>query len=662
MYFLNNALFSDSVPETTVIRILLLEDDPTDIELIQTALERSGIHCQLTCVHNQADFAAVITTRFDLILADYLLPSFDGLAALHLARAHDPEVPFIIVSGVLGEERAIETLQQGATDYILKQRLERLVPAVQRAIREHTERQQRQQAEDSLRKTDEILRTVIEASPVAIITLSADRRVMTWNTAAEQMYGWRASEVVDRPLLLIPTDYQDQFEDYFQQALQQPIKNLEVLHCQKSGAPLHVSMSLAPLPDRYGESPAVVMTAADVTSRKQIEEQRLRLLEREQAARAEAEAANRVKDEFLAVLSHELRTPLNAIMGWSKLLRRGRLNATMVQQAIEVIERNATAQTRLIEDLLDTSWIIRGKVSLTLQPVDLAQLIRDMVKTLQPAAEAKSITVRLMLSNHLVPISADPGRLRQVVWNLLSNAIKFTPTRGQVTVALEQVNGDAQIQVTDTGIGIPDSFLPRVFHYFCQADASTTRSQGGLGLGLAISRHLVELHGGSIHAESAGVGQGATFTVRLPMRLLTQRTAPHRVAALQNLRIMVVEDEPDARELLLVVLRQQGAEVLSTSSVQAALETIVTFQPDILISDIGMPGEDGYSLLRQVRTLPQYQSVENLPALALTAYAHPEDRERALAAGFQGHLAKPVDPTELVEVIQCMVGQRSVQP
>ncbi|MGJ3245714.1 MAG: response regulator [Elainellaceae cyanobacterium] len=645
-----------------MLQILLLEDDPIDCELIETALRRGGIESHVTHVAHRQDFLESLNERLpDLILADYVLPSFDGIAALQLANAICPDVPFILVSGVLGEEQAIDALKQGATDYVLKQRLERLAPAAQRALREQQERQERQKVTKALHQTDDLLRAVVDASPVGIMTLSSEQRIMTLNVAAERLYGWQASAMIDSPLLILPKSQQKSFDHYFAQVLQNhTVSNQEFQHLRQDGSLIDVSLSLAPLHDADDHIYGVVMTIIDITDRKQIEAQRLNLLAQERAARSAAETANRIKDEFLAVLSHELRTPLNAIVGWIKLIQRGNLNPTMLQRALDTIERNATAQTQLIEDLLDLSRIIRGQLRLKIQPVDVGVLIRTTVDTLRPAADAKSIQIEMALPTNLGKILADSNRLQQVFWNLLSNAIKFTPHVGKVVVRAEPVDSYLKIQVSDSGIGVAPDFLPHVFEYFRQADGSTTRSQGGLGLGLAITRHLVELHGGTIHADSPGIGQGATFTVMLPMRVVqanhdsTQTFLRHELN-LQGVKAIVVDDEVDTQELLAFVLEQQGAKVKAAGNVRDALNILTYFQPTIIISDIGMPDEDGYSFLQTVRAFPNEQ-FSNIPAIALTAYAREEDRQHAREVGYQIHLAKPLDPSEIVNAV-CQLTQ-----
>lgn len=658
MHALWNTLSVKVPSPAPMLQILLLEDDPVDVELIQTTLKNGGIEANLICVTRRSDFSEILKTQLpDLILSDYVLPSFDGIAALKIAQQFCPQVPFIMVSGMLGEELAIETLKQGATDYVLKQRLERLVPSAKRALRESQERQERLRVEEALRQTDDLLRAIVDASPVGIITLNPEKKVIAWNIASERIYGWQSQEVINQALPVIPPEEQKQFERLFQQALQNhTLTNYEFQHLGKNKDLIEISVSLAPLHNAQGNVCGVVMTAIDITTRKRIEAERFNLLKREQTARAEAEAANRVKDEFLAVLSHELRTPLNSILGWITLIQRGKLNKVTFDQALEVIERNASLQTQLIEDLLDISRISRGKLSLSIDSVNLIELMQTTAETLRPASDAKSITMELFLDSSIGIIMGDANRLQQIFWNLFSNAIKFTPPNGSVTVRLKKTEDSyAQIQVIDSGIGIEPNFLPYVFEYFRQADASTTRSQGGLGLGLAISRHLVELHGGTIDVKSQGKGKGTTFTVMLPIQVMKcDVDQPDQLIdnglSLQDVKIMVVEDQADARELIRLILEQQGAQVIEASSSKQALEIIKESIPDVLISDIGMPDEDGYSFLKKVRSLPQDKG-GNVPALALTAYTKEEDRQQAIAAGFQMHLGKPLDITELLQAV-----------
>ncbi len=401
-----------------------------------------------------------------------------------------------------------------------------------------------------------------------------------------------------------------------------------------------------------------------------------RLYESAQRARAEAERlyreaqeSSRLKDEFLATVSHELRTPLTAILGWAHMLRTGQFNDESARRAFETVERNARAQAQLIDDLLDVSRIITGKLRIDVRPVDPNSFIEAAVEAVRPAAEAKGVRLQKVLDTGSVTVSGDPVRLQQVVWNLLSNAIKFTPRGGRVQVRLERVNSHVEVSVSDTGSGIPADFLPHVFDRFRQADQKTTRQHGGMGLGLAIVRHLVELHGGTVRAESAGEGQGATFTVLLPVAPVYQSEAEgervHPAARntlptfdlfdrLDGLKILVVDDEPDTRDMLQAGLGQCGAEVTAAASAAEALAAIEKHAPDLVISDIGMPGEDGYELMRRVRALPA-EAGGRVPAIALTAYARVEDRMHALRAGYQMHVPKPVELAELAAVAASLV-------
>ncbi|MEL6461851.1 MAG: response regulator [Cyanobacteria bacterium J06621_15] len=641
-----------------MLHILLLEDDSADSELIRATLVNGGINCDLKQVETCNDFLAELQNdNWDLILSDYLLPQFDGISALKIVKETCPDIPFILVSGVLGEERAIEALKDGATDYVLKQRLERLLPSVQRALRESQERQELKRTEESLRQTDDMLRAVVDASPVGIITLGLDYQVLTWNKTAEQIYGWKAFEVIHQPLPIIPEKYQSAFRGCVERVLQnQTLKNLEFCHQKKDGSEVDINVSLAPIHDCEGDSCCFIMTTVDITLSKQVEAERRVLLERERKARKDAEKASRIKDEFLAIVSHELRTPLNAILGWTKLINSGRVQQDRINQALEVIDRNASLQAQLIEDLLDISRIIRGKLNLELKPVNLKNVIRETVETLGLAAEAKSINVNIDFDENVTSIVGDSNRLSQIIWNLLSNAIKFTPTGGSIEISLEEINSSIQIQVRDTGIGIGSEFLISIFEYFRQVDGSTTRSKGGLGLGLAITRHLVEAHGGTITAESCGEGQGATFTVIFPVKKSSHTGSEKFLEPEQSdnqlcgIKALVVDDEPDARELLAFILEEQGAEIELAACAKEALSKLKTFVPDILISDIGMPEEDGISLLNKIRQLP-YNQGGNVTAIALTAFAAEEDRKKSLDAGFQMHLTKPVDTDELIETV-----------
>jgi signal transduction histidine kinase len=406
---------------------------------------------------------------------------------------------------------------------------------------------------------------------------------------------------------------------------------------------------------------ANVALSAEIEERSRIEKERVQLLKREQAARLEAERANRLKDEFLATLSHELRTPLNAIMGWAHVLTQTTHDRDTVQRAATVIRQNATSQAQLIDDILDVSRIIGGRLVIESALVPVKSVVEDAINALMPAAQAKAINVMCELRDDL-NVLGDRDRLQQVVWNLVSNAFKFTPKGGSVAVRLTEIDGDAQIEVADTGIGIAADFLPFVFDRFRQADSSMSRRHNGLGLGMAIVRHLVELHGGTVMVESAGENQGTTFRLRLPKLtgqapegvVAASRTPPaeapvDELELLTGVHVLIVEDDPDSRSVLALLLQRLGALVEAVASAREAYERLAHRRPDVLVSDIGMPDEDGYSMIRRVRQLCADQ---HLPAIALTAYARKQDAEAALGAGYDHHLAKPVAPADLVKAIR----------
>lgn len=406
---------------------------------------------------------------------------------------------------------------------------------------------------------------------------------------------------------------------------------------------------------------------SEIQERERVEEELRASLSREQIARAEAETANRMKDEFLATVSHELRTPLNAIIGWAHMLRGGKLDQSMIGKAIETIDRNAKSQAQLVEDILDVSRVITGKLRLNMAPIDAAAIINAAIDSVQLAANSKDIELEITLDPTARHMLGDASRLQQIVWNLLSNAIKFTPVGGHVAVRLKRVEHEAQIQVTDSGIGIDPDFLPHIFDRFRQADGTSTRRYGGLGLGLSIVRHLVELHGGSVQATSEGENQGSTFTIMLPLPAVApevRRSRPESTGAwatphltelkmsesLTDVQVLLVDDDADTLQVLSVMLADAGAKVVTATSATQALEVLQWHRPNVLVSDLEMPGEDGYSLIEQIRSLENIEKGQ-LPAVALTSYVRIEDRTRALSAGFNMFVPKPIEPTELINAI-----------
>ncbi len=517
--------------------------------------------------------------------------------------------------------------------------------------------------------TRERLAAIVESSDDIIASKTLDGVITSWNRGAERALGYSAAEVVGRHVsMLMPPELVEDMPRILERIRRgEKVDHYQTRRRRKDGSIIDVSLTVSPIRDAEGRIVGASKVGRDVTAEKRAREERERLLEAAQAARAEAEAASRMKDEFLAVLSHELRTPLNAILGWARILNSGRVDPEDLREGLDAIERNARVQAQLVEDLLDVSRIISGKLRLDVQRVNLVEVVEAAIASVAPAAEAKGVRLRKVLDPLAGPVSGDPARLQQVVWNLLSNAVKFTPKGGRVQVLLERVNSHVELSVIDSGVGIPPEFLPHVFERFRQADSSTTRRHGGLGLGLAIVKQLAELHGGTARAKSLGEGQGSTFIVALPITVVHEATPhPERVGPkehpddelhgpekpLSGIKVLVVDDEPDARHLIRRVMGDSGAEVAAAGSAAEAVRLVGEFRPDILVSDIGMPDQDGYDLIRQVRAR---LAAKALPAVALTAFARSEDRRRALLAGFQTHVAKPVDPAELVAVVASLV-------
>jgi len=515
----------------------------------------------------------------------------------------------------------------------------------------------RKRVEEELRQKNAILSVVNESAPTPIFVKDRQGRIIYANPATLEVLGKSASEVIgSRDSDLYP-DLEDAARVMANDQRIMEAGQTEVLEESPDGIRTFLSLK-SPYRDESGAVVGLVGVASDISDRVQLERDRERVLQQEQAAREAAETANRIKDEFLAVLSHELRSPLNPILGWTKLLQSGTLDASKTVQALDTIERNAKLQTELIEDLLDVSRILQGKLSLNIYPVNLAFTVEAAIETVSLAAKAKSINIQTELDPEIGQVLGDDSRLQQVIWNLVSNAVKFTPEGGRVEVCLTAVDNHAQITVADTGKGINPKFLPHIFEYFRQEDGATTRRFGGLGLGLAIVHHLIELHSGKVQAHSLGEGQGTTFTVKLPLSEIAKGqnfesqkpSFPSTATPLLGIRVLVVDDEPDMRNVVTFSLEQAGAEVMTFASAPKALEALAQFQPDILVSDIGMPDMDGYTLIKQIRALSPQQGGQ-IKAIALTAYASEFDQQQALQAGFQQHLAKPIEPDVLIRAI-----------
>lgn len=533
----------------------------------------------------------------------------------------------------------------------------------------------RKHAEEAANTAYRQLSFHVERSPLAVVEWDSDFRVSRWSESAERLFGWKAEEVIGKhvnewrfvftddvdAVALVTNRQREGVEVQGVQRNRNYTREGRILFCEWYNSVLH---------DDRGKLVSVLSLVLDVTARQSAEEERAASLLRERDARRHAEEADRLKDEFLATLSHELRTPLTSILGWASMIRNGEVEGQNATRAIETIERNARSQARLIDDLLDVSRIITGNLRLDLHPLNLAPIVEAALDALRPTADVKGIRLQIRFFPVECLVKGDPNRLRQVIWNLLSNAIKFTLRGGSVNIELSCVESTARLTVSDTGEGISAEFLPYVFDRFRQAEGSISRKQGGLGLGLAVVRHLVELHGGTISAESDGLGKGSVFTVDLPLaqerrdparaeerRREVERRRSRKVAIrLDGLHVLVVEDDDDSRKLLGTMLKRYGARVTSTKNAKEALSVFDGELPDLMISDIGMPDEDGYELIRKLRSAPPDRG-GLVPAIALTGYASRKDRDRALAAGYHQHMAKPVEQADMIAAIAALVGR-----
>jgi PAS domain S-box-containing protein len=543
--------------------------------------------------------------------------------------------------------------------------------AVMESITDITERKQ---AEEALRASDERFRTLFELGPVAVYSCDAQGMIQDFNRRAAELWG-RIPEIGDTDQRFCGSLKMFRTDGTFMPHEQCPmaeviagkvvsVHDAEVLIERPDRSRISVVVNIRPLKNEAGEVTGAINCFYDISDRKCYEHEREALLANEQSLRIESEAANRSKDVFLATLSHEMRTPLNAILGWASIIGQESCSPEDVKEGILVIERNVNAQAQLINDVLDVSRIVAGKLQLEIVPSELAVLIKDAVDVVRIAAAAKNIQIKVNLGPVAVPIPCDPHRIRQVLWNLLTNSVKFTPKDGTVTIKLSQDHLNARIEIADNGQGIPADLLPYVFERFRQGEGGTKRQHGGLGLGLSIVKNLIELHGGEISVTSDGAGSGSTFTINLPLpasrQLSSDARKPTQPPRLDGLRILVVDDEPDARNLLVRVLNDVGALAVAAGSVVEALRLIDSTQPHILLSDIAMPVQDGYDFIRLVRKSGHL--AKDLPAVAITAFVHKDDVRQALLAGFQMHVAKPIDPYDLITVIASLAGRTGTNP
>ncbi|WP_026732099.1 hybrid sensor histidine kinase/response regulator [Fischerella sp. PCC 9605] len=759
------------------VNVLLVDDHPENLLALEAILGSLGQNLVRATSGAEA-LRHLLNQDFAVILLDVQMPDMDGFetAALIRQRERSRHTPIIFITAFSTNDNMVfRGYSLGAVDYlfkpieaeILKSKVAAFIDLFQKSAEVKRQAAQLAAMNAELKKREEMFRSLSACSPVGIFLTDMHGRCTYTNPCYQAIFGLTPEESLDEGWTqrIHDEDQQHVIANWYAAAAQGQEYKGEFRIITPEGIERWIYVSTSPMRSEESKVIGFAGTSEDITERKKAEEEHIKLI-REQTARKEAETANRLKDEFLATLSHELRTPLTAILGWARLLRQGKLNEEAITRAIETIERNATLQAQLIEDILDVSRIMRGKLNLNMCPVNLATVISTVVNSARLEAEAKKIQLEYVIepteaedtetrrdgdagnifdnfsasprppfsasteasSSPPLPassliVSGDSNRLQQVVWNLLSNAIKFTSAGGKVEVRLsahgargmgqrimEISNAQcpipnaqfpisyAQITISDTGVGISPDFLPHVFDRFRQADGSITRNYGGLGLGLAIVHYLVEMHGGSVHADSPGVGQGATFTVRLPLLEMGEElveNTPSRGLAnqacaivpqveinsrkvaivpekwrvkqgeeiknivppscfpespLSDLQVLVVDDDADTRDYVCTVLQECGAKVTAVASVRLALLALEQSQPDVLISDISMPEEDGYTLIRQLRNL-EAEKGGHLPAIALTAYARPQDCQQALESGFQMYVSKPVEPTQLINSV-----------
>ncbi|MBD1864080.1 MULTISPECIES: response regulator [Trichocoleus] len=649
--------------EESLIKILHVDDNESNRYIVSRILRNAGF-IALEADTGQAGLQVVTEQSPDLVILDVKLPDLNGFEVCHQIKtnAKTAFIPVLHLSASFIESRdKAQGLDSGADAY-LAQPVEpiELLATIRSLLRIR-------RAEDAALALAKEWQITFDSISDGVGLLDREGNFLRCNRALSQLLGRPVEDIIGYSQQTLIEKFLG-YTDITPFARVQVTQQREIQEVQFDSRWFLITVD--PVFNSEDIFTGAVYLLTDITERQRAEAERIQLLNREQKARTEAEAANRVKDEFLATLSHELRSPLNAMLGWTRLLNTRKFDEATTARAMETIERNARSQAQLVEDLLDVSRIIQGKLRLNVRPIELKAIIETALETAGPAAEAKEIRLQSVLDPGSGCVAGDSDRLQQIIWNLLSNAIKFTPKGGRVQIRLERVHSHVEIAVSDTGQGISSDFVPYVFDRFRQADSSITRSYSGLGLGLAIVRHLVELHGGTVEAYSSGPGEGSTFTVKLPLIPVrieesnTERIHPtvaqavpfNNPPSLKGVRVLIVDDEVDARNYLLAVLEQCEAETLAATSAQEAVELLLAQKPDVLVSDIGMPEEDGYSLIHRIRALPVEQG-GSIPAVALTAYARTEDRTRVIAAGFQIHIPKPVEPAELATVIASLAAR-----
>jgi PAS domain S-box-containing protein len=640
--------------------VLVVDDDPIKRYTITRVLEKAGY--AVTEASTGAEALEAAKAMPEIVILDVNLPDISGFEVCRRIKENERTESIVVLhlSAIATESVDRATGLEGGADGYLTEPVgpAELVATVRAMLRVR-------EAERAARSLARQWQTTFDAISDGVCIVDESDRVMRCNDGM--------SRLLDRPVAeLVGCDCGELAGDALATEaslcrIARTTGERQTTEYEADGRWYRVVVD--PVLDDGGKATGSVYIVSDVTDAKERERERAELLERERAAREEAERANRAKDEFLATISHELRTPLNSMLGWVMLLREGRLSEDEASRALETLERNTRFQAQLISDILDVSRIITGKLRLDVHPIDLSRIIEAAIDSIRPAVDAKEIRLTTVIDPRAGTVSGDAERLQQIVWNLLSNAIKFTPKRGRVQIELRRIDSHFEMRVADTGVGMDVDFIPFAFDRFRQADSSTSRAHGGLGLGLAIVRHLAELHGGAVRAESQGHEKGSIFTVVLPISPVDDGepeiegpppveppARSHGLTPLDGVRIVVAEDDADTRTLMGAVLTRAGAEIRLCSSAREALTAVAEWGPDLLVSDIGMPGEDGIKLIRDVRALPPEQGGW-VPAIALTAYARPEDRLRVIEAGFQTYLSKPADPAEVTAIAARLLGR-----
>jgi len=667
------------VRDETVPSILLVDDRPANLLALEAILEPLGLYTVRASSGKEA-LKQLLKHDFALVLLDVQMPEMDGFETASAIRTHPrmAGIPIIFVTAINRDAAHVfKGYARGAVDYILKP----FDPDILRAkvgvfvelwqkgetIKAQAKLLHEREIEAVERRSEQRFRRLTDLMPLLMAGTRPDGSIYYVNREWLDYTGLNAEQTsaLDNPVILAND-----------QAAEVSARWRESLH---SGAPFEMQFRLCRASDKTcrwhlvraiaekneaGVTEGWIATATDIDEQKQVEQVRLDLLESERAARLNAEAATRMKDEFLATVSHELRTPLHSILGWAQMMRSGMLDETRVQRALETIQRNAESQRRLIDDLLDVSRIVQGSMRIQRRRIDAVAVAQGAVETVRPSAETRGVALTLSFSSPAAQMWGDPDRIQQIIWNLVMNAVKFTPRGGHVDVSIDNAGDHVRLQVKDTGVGIKPEFLPHVFERFRQADPSTTRAYQGLGLGLAIVNHLVSLHEGKVSAHSEGEGHGATFTVTLPVRL-EQTDEPEATwletssgtyeerkpaSSIRGCRVLFVDDAVDALDLFKHVFEARGAKVITADCVQAALQALDASPFDVLVSDIGMQGEDGFDLIRQVREREVSSGSRRIPAVAVSGFSRTDEGQRALDDGFQVFLTKPVDPDELMSL------------